>query len=72
MGKAKAKYLWLFGENEGQTHNNNSFYFWDHICCLDDDIDKYLVLERTNKNKEFFARLPKDKKNKIVWSNTGE
>ena len=26
------KFIWLFGENLGNTYNNNSYYFWDEVC----------------------------------------
>ena len=28
------KFIWLFGENLGNTYNNNSYYFWDEALDL--------------------------------------
>ena len=41
------KYIWLFGENSGNTANNNSFYFWKEAVKESDEILKYFVLKKT-------------------------
>jgi len=65
------KYVWLLGENLGQTTNNNSYYFWDHIISKpEDEIDKYLILEKNKKNKEFVKQLSNDKKKYVIWRNS--
>lgn len=65
------KYVWLLGENIGQTTNNNSYYFWDHVTDkTEDEIDKYLILEKNKKNKEFVRQLPSNKKKYIIWRNS--
>jgi len=51
------KYIWLFGENLGNTHNNNSYYFWKHVVGRNDNIDKYFVLNKTKENIEFYNCL---------------
>ena len=42
----KNNFIWLFGENVGETANNNSYYFWKHVVNKDDGIDKYIVLKK--------------------------
>ena len=37
------KFIWLFGENLGNTYNNNSYYFWDEVCNVKDEINKYFI-----------------------------
>lgn len=64
------KYIWLFGENLGETHNNNSFYFWEHIVLNEDRIRKYFVLTKNKKNVEFVNTIGKDKRKYIVWKNS--
>lgn len=64
------KIIWLFGENEGKTLNNNSFYFWNKVCNVDDEIEKYFITKKTKKNIEIVKSLDKDKRKKIVWQNS--
>lgn len=64
------KYIWLFGENLGNTYNNNSYYFWDQVTEIDDEIDKYLILEKNKKSLNFYKKLSKIKKDKIIWRNS--
>ena len=64
------KYIWLFGENLGNTANNNSFYFWDHIVSIQDDIDKFLILSKTKANIETYRKLPQNKRKHIIWKNS--
>lgn len=64
------KFLWLFGENLGNTSNNNSFYFWQHIVEKEDEIDKKFIIAKNKHNKRVYKRLtPKAKKN-IIWKNS--
>ena len=53
------KYIWIFGENLGSTANNNSFYFWKHVVNINDDIEKYLVLEKNESNKKVYNSFSK-------------
>ena len=46
------KYIWLIGENNGTTMNNNSYYFWKHNVLKNDEILKYYVFEKNEKNKK--------------------
>ena len=63
-------YIWLFGENLGNTSNNNSFYFWKEVCLKEDGIDKYFVMERNKQNKKVFKTLSKNEKKKVLWKNS--
>ena len=48
------KFIWLFGENLGNTYNNNSYYFWDEVCNVKDEINKYFILSRNKQNLDFY------------------
>ena len=65
-----AKFIWLIGENVGETSNNNSFYFWKHIVNRNDDIDKYFVMAENKANKATYKTLPADLKKYVVWRNS--
>ena len=64
------KIIWLFGENEGRTMNNNSFYFWDTICNIDDEIEKYFVVKWSLKNAKKVRSFDKNKRKRILWKNS--
>ena len=64
------KIIWLFGENEGRTMNNNSFYFWDTICNIDDEIEKYFVVKWSLKNAKKVKSFDKNKRKRILWKNS--
>ncbi len=64
------KFLWLFGENKGNTANNNSFYFWKHVNEIDDNIDKIYIMNRNKKNKQTYKTLSKEMRKNIVWKNS--
>ena len=66
----KNKYIWLFGENIGNTANNNSFYFWKHVVEKQDDIEKYFVLSKSKKNKIIYDKLSDEAKKYIIWKNS--
>ena len=36
-------YIWIFGENQGLTANNNSYYLWKYAVNIKDDIEKYTL-----------------------------
>ena len=65
-----SKFIWLIGENEGRTHNNNSYYYWKHIVEKDDNVEKYFVMEKNKNNKEFYKSLPNNLKKLILWRNS--
>ena len=52
--------IWLFGENESKTINNNSYYFYKKVCNIDDEIDKYYILEKNKKNIKLLKSFSKD------------
>lgn len=64
------KYIWLFGENEGKTANNNSFYFWRYIVNKHNDIDAYFVVEKNNKTLSVYENFSLEEKKHVVWFNT--
>lgn len=64
------KYTWLFGENLGNTSNNNSFYFWKEINEIDDGINKFFVMSKTKENKKTYKKLTKNQKKNIIWKNS--
>lgn len=66
----KDKYIWLIGENNGNTMNNNSYYFWKHVVNNDDEINKFFVVKKNKKNKELYSNLSKYEKKYFVWKNS--
>jgi hypothetical protein len=64
------KYIWLFGENLGNTANNNSFYFWKQCVNKEDEIEKYFVLSKKKKNKQIYATMTENEKKHIIWKNS--
>lgn len=65
-----ANYIWLIGENLGNTANNNSFYFWRNIVKIEDGIDKYYILEKNAENNILYDQMCEDEKKYIVWKNS--
>ena len=63
-------YIWLFGENRGNTANNNSFYLWKEVCNIKDGIDKYFVMVKNKQNKKVYRTLSRSEKKKILWKNS--
>lgn len=66
----KNKYLWLIGENNGNTMNNNSFYYWKKIVNNEDEILKYFVVKKNKTNKKIYAKLSNNEKKYIIWKNS--
>lgn len=64
------KYIWLFGENEGNTANNNSYYYWKNCVNKEDEIEKYFILSKTNHNKKIYETLTSNEKNHVIWKNS--
>ena len=64
------KYIWVFGENLGSSANNNSYYFWKHIVNIKDNIEKYLVLEKSESNKKIFDTFSKHEQKYVLWKNS--
>ena len=63
-------YIWLFGENRGNTANNNSFYLWKEVCNIKDGIDKYFVMVKNKQNKKVYRTLSRNEKKKVLWKNS--
>ena len=63
-------YIWIFGENQGLTANNNSYYLWKYAVNIKDDIEKYFVLDKTESNKKIYNTLSKYEKKFILWKNS--
>lgn len=70
MKENNDKIIWLFGENEGNTLNNNSYFMWEQSAEYEDEIEKYIVVKKTKKNKEIVSKLSKEKQKYVVWKNT--
>lgn len=66
----KKNYIWLFGENLASTANNNSFYFWKHTVQKQDDIDKYIVLDKNAGTKKVYNSLSSREREFVVWKNS--
>lgn len=64
------KYIWLIGENLGNTMNNNSFYFWKYCIKNKDEIEKYYVVKKNKNNKKIYSSLTVEEKKYIVWKNS--
>jgi CDP-glycerol glycerophosphotransferase (TagB/SpsB family) len=64
------KYIWLFGENLGNTANNNSFYFWKQCVDKEDEIEKYFILSKSAKNKQIYETLTDNEKKHVIWKNS--
>ena len=64
------KYIWLIGENNGTTMNNNSYYFWKHNVLKNDEILKYYVVEKNATNKKIYNKLSSEEKKYVVWQNS--
>lgn len=64
------RFIWLISENLSTTSDNNSYYFWRRAAEHEDDIEKYLILEKNPKNKALYRSLPENLRKFIVWRNT--
>lgn len=65
-------FIWLFGENMGNTMNNNSWYSFVEIVDDPnfDDIDIYYVAKKTRNNIRRIRNLSPDIRQQIVWRNS--
>ena len=64
------KYIWLFGENSGNTANNNSYYYWKMCVNKEDEIEKYFILSKNKKNRQVYEQLSENEKQHIIWKNS--
>lgn len=70
MKKNNEDIIWLFGENEGNTLNNNSYFMWDQVVEYQDEIKKYFIVKKNKKNKKIVSKLSKKKRKFIIWKNS--
>lgn len=63
-------YIWLFGENLAKTANDNSYYLWKHIVNINDNIEKYLILEKNESTLKAYNSLSKHAKKFVIWKNS--
>ena len=63
-------YIWLFGENNTITANNNSYYLWKYAVNMKDDVEKFLVLEKNESNKKAYSKLSSHEKKFVLWKNS--
>ena len=65
-----SNFTWLFGENLGETADNNSFHLWLEAVNKKDGIDKYFVLSKSTKNSAFVNGLPERTRKFVCWKNS--
>ncbi len=66
------KYIWLFGENLGETANNNSFYLWKHIVENHDEVDAYFIAQKVPSILKKYKSLKEGAKKNFIWRNSKE
>ena len=66
----KEKFIWLIGENNSKTANNNSYYFWKYSVDKNDDIEKYFILVKNKKNKNIYKNMSENEKKHVIWKNS--
>ena len=71
MGEVN-KFIWLFGENRGNTANNNSYYFWKNVVNIRDEINKFIVFDRNEHTLNVYNNLTDYEKKFVVWKNTAK
>ncbi len=63
--------IWLFGENLGNTANNNSFYMWRHVVNRHAGaVSPFLILEKTAANRGLVAGFSRLERGYVVWRNS--
>ena len=70
MSENRCPFIWLLGENEATTANNNAFYFWQYITAQRDDIAAYFVLTDTAAHRELVRTLPAEEQSRVLWKNS--
>ena len=66
------RFVWLIGENLSRSATNNAYYFWRVSVEHEDDIEKYLVLEKNDNNLALYRSLPEKCRQFVVWRDTPE
>lgn len=64
------KFIWLIGENLGNSASNNSYFFWRRVVEQKDEIEKYFVLAKTKQNEAFCQSLPEEIRKFVLWKNS--
>ena len=64
------KYIWLFGENVGETANNNSYWFWKYIVNKHSDLDAYFIMLKNENNLEVYRSMNSHEKKCVIWRNS--
>lgn len=64
------KYIWLFGENVGNTANNNSFWMWKYIAQSHNDVNAYFIAAKNQNTQAVYAQLPNHIRPFWVWRNS--
>lgn len=64
------QYIWLFGENVGETAENNSFYFWRYIVENHADVQAFFIMNRNKRNLLVYRKLSQRKRRFVVWRNS--
>ena len=70
MSENRCPFIWLLGENEATTANNNAFYFWQYITAQRDDIAAYFVLTDTAAHRKLVRTLPAEEQSRVLWKNS--
>ena len=72
MSNKDNKYIWLFGENSGESADNNSFYLWKSVVNKHDEVAAYFIACRTAQVLRVYRRLSSHEKKYIVWRNSAD
>ena len=64
------EFVWLFGENEGETMNNNAFYIWRRRANYSPNISCYFVVNQNEKNKHIKDNLPLELQEKVIFKDS--
>lgn len=70
MGDSRCSFIWLLGENEGTTANNNAFTLWRYIVAQTDGVGAYFVLTDTEEHRRFCRTLLPEEQTHILWKNS--
>lgn len=72
MKKSSERFIWLFGENLGETMDNNSWYSYVEAVSNDEysDMGCYFVLKKTSKNVRNLAKMDARVQKNVVWRNS--
>lgn len=63
-------YIWIFGENLGETANNNSYYLWKKVVGINDGIEKFFVLKNNRENRIKVKAMTEVERRYILWKNS--